>query len=83
MLQIKNVENELSQEVNYNYNYDDNGRKIEALEFLDKYQDNPIVKGLAWVGKRSMMFYVVHFTILYCIFKIIQINRSNVEIIIE
>lgn len=80
---IKNVENELSQEVNYNYNYDDNGRKIEALGFLDKYQDNPIVKGLAWVGKRSMMFYVVHFTILYCIFKIIQINRSNVEIIIE
>ena len=80
---IKNVENELSQEVNYNYNYDANGRKIEALGFLDKYKDNPIVKGLAWVGKRSMMFYVVHFTILYCIFKIIQINRSNVEIIIE
>ena len=84
---IKNVENELSQEVNYNYNYDDtyddNGRKTEALGFLDKYQDNPIVKGLAWVGKRSMMFYVVHFTILYCIFKIIQINRSNVEITIE
>lgn len=84
---IKNVENELRQEVNYNYNYDgtydDNGRKIEALGFLDKYQDNPIVKGLAWVGKRSMMFYVVHFTILYCIFKIIQINRSNVEITIE
>ena len=80
---IKNVENELSQEVNYNSNYDDNGRKIEALGFLDKYQDNPIVKGLAWVGKRSMMFYVVHFTILYCIFKIIQINRSNVEITIE
>ena len=80
---IKNVENELSQEVNYNYNYDDNGRKIEALGFLDKYQDNPIVKGLAWVGKRSMMFYVVHFTILYCIFKIIQINRSTVEITIE
>lgn len=80
---IKNVENDLSQEVNYNSNYDDNGRKIEALGFLDKYQDNPIVKGLAWVGKRSMMFYVVHFTILYCIFKIIQINRSNVEITIE
>lgn len=80
---IKNVENDLSQEVTYNSNYDDNGRKIEALGFLDKYQDNPIVKGLAWVGKRSMMFYVVHFTILYCIFKIIQINRSNVEITIE
>ena len=80
---IKNVENELSQEVNYNYNYDDNGRKIEALGFLDKYQDNPIVKGLAWVGKRSMMFYVVHFTILYCIFKIIQINRTSIDITIE
>ena len=82
---IKNVENDLSHESNNN-NYNDNndtGRKIEGLGFLDKYQDNPIVKGLAWIGKRSMLFYVVHFTILYCIFKIIQINRSNVEIAIE
>lgn len=82
---IKNVENDLSHESNNN-NYNDNndtGRKIEGLGFLDKYQDNPIVKGLAWIGKRSMLFYVVHFTILYCIFKIIQINRSNVEITIE
>jgi uncharacterized membrane protein len=75
---IKNVENDLSQESN-----NDNGRKIEGFGFLDKYQDNSIVKGLAWVGQRSMMFYIVHFTILYCIFKIIQINRSNVEITIE
>ena len=78
---IKNIENEL----NYNYNNEsnDNGRKIEVLGFLDKYKDNPIVKGMAWVGKRSMMFYIVHFTILYCIFKIIQINKSNIEVTIE
>jgi uncharacterized membrane protein len=88
---IKNVDNDLSEinnnnnNNNYNnYNNDSNDdRKIEGLGFLDQYKDNPIVKGLAWVGKRSMMFYVVHFTILYCVFKIIQINRSNVKITIE
>ena len=78
---IKNIENELK--YNYNNESNDNGRKIEVLGFLDKYKDNPIVKGMAWVGKRSMMFYIVHFTILYCIFKIIQINKSNIEVTIE
>ena len=77
---IKNVENEYNDE---NYDSDDNGRKIKVLGLLDKYQDNPIVKGFAWIGKRSMMFYIVHFTILYCIFKIIQINRASVGVTIE
>ena len=80
---IKNVDNELNELSSINYESNDNGRKIEVLGFLDKYQDNPIVKGFAWVGKRSMMFYIVHFTILYCIFKIIQINRTRIGITIE
>jgi uncharacterized membrane protein len=80
---IKNVDNELNELSSINYDSNDNGRKIEVLGFLDKYQDNPIVKGFAWVGKRSMMFYIVHFTILYCIFKIIQINRTRIDITIE
>jgi uncharacterized membrane protein len=53
-------------------------RKYAILGFLDDYKDHPLVKGIAWIGKRSMMFYIVHFTILYCVFKIIQINKINV-----
>ena len=53
-------------------------RKYAFLGFLDEYKDNPLVKGIAWIGKRSMMFYIVHFTILYCLFKIIQINQVNI-----
>lgn len=55
-------------------------RKYALLGFLDEYKDNPLVKGIAWIGKRSMMFYIVHFTILYCLFKIIQINQVNVTL---
>ena len=55
-------------------------RKYAIFGFLDNYKDNPLVKGIAWIGKRSMMFYIVHFTILYCLFKIIQINKVNVTI---
>jgi uncharacterized membrane protein len=77
---IKNVENEYKDE---NYDSDDNGRKIKVLGLLDEYGENPIVKGFAWIGQRSMMFYIVHFTILYCIFKIIQINRASVGVTIE
>ena len=54
--------------------------KFQMFEFLDNLRDNPIIKGLAWMGKRSMMFYIVHFVILYCIFKIIQINRVNITL---
>jgi uncharacterized membrane protein len=80
---IKNVENELddlNQHDNINENSDENGRKVGILGILDNYSHNPIIKGLAWVGRRSMMWYIVHFTILYCIFKIIQINRSKITI---
>lgn len=66
---IKNVDNELNET-------NEDKRKFPILGVLDDYSNNPIVKGLAWIGKRSMMFYIVHFTILYCIFKIIQINKS-------
>jgi uncharacterized membrane protein len=80
---IKNVENEYKDENSDSDDSDDNGRKIEVLGLLDEYSENPIVKGFAWIGQRSMMFYIVHFTILYCIFKIIQINRSSVNVTIE
>jgi len=80
---IKNVENEYKDENYDSDDSDDNGRKIEVLGLLDEYSENPIVKGFAWIGQRSMMFYIVHFTILYCIFKIIQINRSSVNVTIE
>ena len=73
---IKIVNNELNGLNEKNGNNEDN-RRFPIMGILDKYSDNPIVKGITWVGKRSMMFYVVHFTILYCIFKIIQINRSE------
>lgn len=73
--------------VNANANVDANDtmnmmskRNYRILGFFDDYKEHPIVKGLAWIGKRSMMFYIVHFVILYCIFKIIQINRVNVSI---
>jgi uncharacterized membrane protein len=73
---IKNVENELNESDKFN----EDKRKFPILGVLDDYSNNPVIKGLAWVGKRSMMFYIVHFTILYCIFKIIQINKSIVRI---
>ena len=49
-------------------------RKYKWLGYFDQYKDNPIVKIIGWVGKRSLLFYVTHFIILYCIFKIIQIH---------
>lgn len=73
---IKTVNNELNELDEENGNNVDK-RRFPIMGILDKYSDNPIVKGITWIGKRSMMFYVVHFTILYCIFKIIQINRSE------
>ena len=78
---IKNVENDLNDLNNLNNltNLDgncQNKRKIHLLNLLDEHTSNPIIKGLSWIGKRSLMFYVIHFVILYCIFKIIQINRA-------
>ena len=56
-------------------------RKYAIFGFLDEHKDNPLIKGISWIGRRSLMFYIVHFIILYCIFKIMQINRVNVTLI--
>ena len=49
-------------------------RKYKWLGYFDQYKDNPVVKIIGWIGKRSLLFYTTHFIILYCIFKIIQIH---------
>jgi len=58
-------------------------RNYKWLGYFDKYRENPIIRAIGWVGKRSLLFYVTHFVILYCVFKIIQIHslppvQSNV-----
>jgi uncharacterized membrane protein len=76
--EINNLENQEVLQNNMAHNnqsYIPVERKYKWLGFLDQHKDTMLIKGLAWVGKRSLMFYVTHFIILYCIFKIIQINR--------
>lgn len=56
-------------------------RRISILGILDDHADNPLIKGLAWMGQRSLSIYIIHFVILYCIFKYVQISRKRGMII--
>ena len=55
----------------------DNRRNVKFLGLLDNHKDNILVKMISWVGQRSMMFYITHFVVLYCLFKLILMKRSN------
>ena len=52
-------------------------RRFAFLEIFDKFKDNIVIETLGWIGKRSLMFYIIHFIILYCLFKIMQITKAD------
>jgi uncharacterized membrane protein len=62
-----------------NHNIDSAGdmRNVKFLGLLDNHKDSVIVKIVSWVGQRSMMFYITHFVVLYCLFKLILMTRAN------
>jgi uncharacterized membrane protein len=55
-------------------------RKFKFLGFLDNYKDNPLVSMVSWIGQRSMMFYITHFIVLYCLFKLVEMKRVDYRI---
>jgi fucose 4-O-acetylase-like acetyltransferase len=57
-------------------------RKFKFLGFLDKYKENPLVSMVSWIGQRSMLFYITHFIVLYCLFKLVEMKRAN-SIVLE
>lgn len=55
----------------------ENRRNFKFLGFLDNHKNNPLVSMVSWIGQRSMLFYITHFIVLYCLFKLVEIKKAN------
>ena len=51
-------------------------RTLKSMNFLDKYNNNKIVRLISYIGKNSLIIYILHFVIFYLIVKL-QIKNKN------
>lgn len=52
--------------------YKNNERQFKIFDNINSIKENPIIKGLEWLGKRSFGIYFIHFILFYIYFKTIN-----------